>query len=82
MNYTDFDRERRIRYQPDILLVSRELGITVIEVKTCKIRHIEDIQANRWEMRDFYDRYLYPFKQGESQLRQILNRCRRRELLY
>jgi superfamily I DNA and RNA helicase len=76
LNYTDFVREKQIRYQPDILLVSQTLGLVVIEVKSCRINNIKNIQANRWEMEHFYSKYIDPFQQGEKQLRQILKRCK------
>ncbi|MBD1842624.1 ATP-binding domain-containing protein [Cyanobacteria bacterium FACHB-63] len=76
LNYTYFMPQRR--YQPDILLVSREQGIVVIEVKSFAIDNLVDIRANQWEMRNFYARHIYPFRQGENQLRQILKRCDRR----
>lgn len=77
LNYTDFKHVEQMRYQPDILLVSRDWGIAVIEVKMCRIEQILEIRANRWEMQNFYARHISPFKQGENQLRQILKRCNR-----
>jgi transketolase N-terminal domain/subunit len=53
LNYSDFHRDRQIRYQPDILLVSRDFGLAVIEVKTCTIDQIVAIRANQWEMQNF-----------------------------
>lgn len=81
LNYTDFHHREQIRYQPDILLVSRDWGLAVIEVKTCTIDQIVKIQANQWQMHKFYNSQIYPFKQGEHQLRQILKRLDRQDLL-
>jgi hypothetical protein len=81
LNYSDFHHAEQRRYQPDILLVSRDWGLTVIEVKTCRIDQIARIRANQWEMRHFYARHLHPFKQGENQLWQILKRCDRKPTL-
>jgi superfamily I DNA and RNA helicase len=81
LNYTDFHHQDQIRYQPDILLVSREWGLAVIEVKTCTIEHIAKIQANQWQMLNFYTPQMNPFKQGENQLRQILRRLDRSDNL-
>lgn len=81
LNYTDFHHRDQIRYQPDILLVSREWGLAVIEVKTCSIEHIAKIQANQWQMLNFYVPQINPFKQGENQLRQILKRLDRSDNL-
>ncbi len=81
LNYTDFKHREQIRYQPDILLVSRDWGLAVIEVKTCTIDQIVKIQANQWQMQKFYSSQIYPFKQGENQLRQVLKRLNRHDLL-
>lgn len=81
LNYSDFQRYEQTRYQPDILLVSREWGMAVIEVKTCAIEQIVQIRANQWEMQGFYARHITPFKQGENQLWSILNRCHRQPTL-
>jgi superfamily I DNA and RNA helicase len=83
LNYTDFHHHNQIRYQPDILLISRDLGITVIEVKTIRIDEIVAIRANQWEMKKgFYARNISPTKQGENQLRQLLKRCDRKPELH
>jgi superfamily I DNA and RNA helicase len=81
LNYSDFHRDEQKRYQPDILLVSRDWGIAVIEVKTCGIDQILRIRANQWEMQNFYSRFISPFRQGENQLWQILKRCDRKDKL-
>lgn len=81
LNYLDFHRDCQIRYQPDILLVSRDFGLAVIEVKTCTINQIAAIRANQWQMQNFYTHAMTPFKQGEKQLWQILKRCDRKTLL-
>ena len=81
LNYTDFHHRNQIRYQPDILLVSRDWGLAVIEVKTCTIDQITKIQANQWQMQNFYALQINPFKQGENQLRQILKRLERQPSL-
>jgi superfamily I DNA and RNA helicase len=81
LNYTDFQRIEQKRSQPDILLVSRDLGVIVIEVKSCRIDQIVEIRANEWEMQNFYSRRINPFRQAEHQLRQVLKRCDRQETL-
>jgi superfamily I DNA and RNA helicase len=77
LNYTDFNHENQSRYQPDILLVSRDAGLAIIEVKTCTIDQIVKVEANRWQMQRFYKPYINPYQQAEKQLWQILNRCDR-----
>lgn len=77
LNYTYFNRDQDCRYQPDILLISRDWGLTIIEVKTCRIDNLDSIEANCWRMRDFYKPFLTPFKQGENQFRQLRRQCDR-----
>ena len=74
-NYRTFCDSPSIRYEPDILLVSRDWGLVVIEVKACWISQIKGIRATQWEMQKFYKQHLYPFQQGEKQLRAILRQC-------
>jgi superfamily I DNA and RNA helicase len=81
LNYTDFQRMEQKRSQPDILLVSRDLGVIVIEVKSCRIDQIVKIRANEWEMQNFYSHRINPFRQAEHQLRQVLKRCDRQATL-
>ncbi len=75
LNYSDYHHNEQKRYQPDILLVSREWGLIVIEVKSCRIDQIRNIRANQWEMQGFYSHKICPLKQAENQLWQILKRC-------
>ena len=77
LNYTDFNHGRQSRYQPDILLVGRDWGVVVIEVKTIEISQIVNIQANQWQMQRFYKPHINPFQQAEKQLWQVLRRCDR-----
>lgn len=83
LNYRTFSPTQQIRWEPDILLVSRSFGLAVIEVKAFGVEAIEEIQASQWKMvRSFHSRSLYPFKQGENQLRNILKHCDRQSKLH
>lgn len=76
LNYRTFSPTQQIRWEPDILLVSRDLGLAVIEVKAFGIEAIAEIQATQWKMiPSFHSRFLYLFRQGERQLRNILKHC-------
>ena len=77
LNYTDYNHAQQSRVQPDILLVDRDLGLTVIEVKSCRIEQIVAVRGNQWVMQNFYSSTLTPLKQAEYQVRQILKRCDR-----
>ena len=41
------------RKEPDILILDRELGVVVIEVKGLRCEQIERIDGHRWCYRDF-----------------------------
>jgi hypothetical protein len=61
-----------------ILIAGKELGLTVIEVKSCTIDQIEVVEASRWVMvPSFYSRELLPFKQAQKQLDALLGRIDR-----
>ena len=77
LNYTDYNHAQQSRVQPDILLVDRDLGLTVIEVKSCRIEQIVAVRGSQWVMQNFYSSTLSPLKQAEYQVRQILKRCDR-----
>ncbi|MEH2334962.1 NERD domain-containing protein [Nostoc sp.] len=48
--YRAFSHEEQTRREMDILLVSKDLGLTIIEVKSIDINNIENIEANQWKM--------------------------------
>lgn len=82
LNYRTYSSDQQILWEPDILMVSRDSGLLVIEVKAFGIEAIANIQATEWRMNgSFYTRNLYPFKQGEKQLRNILKHCRKQPKL-
>lgn len=73
LNYRTFPRNKAYRWEPDILLLSRDWGLLIIEVKSFELSNLQGIQGNRWSMDGrFYTKTLEPFKQAENQLRQIL----------
>ena len=64
------------------MLLSRDWGLVIIEVKSFSIEQLQGIQHPRWIMASsFYKPYLEPFKQAEHQLRQIYKQINRRETL-
>ena len=75
LNYTDYNHDQQSRVQPDILLVGRDFGLTVIEVKSCLIEQLVAVNGNQWEMQNFYSPTISPLKQAENQIRKILKRC-------
>ncbi|MBG1271514.1 ATP-binding domain-containing protein [Nostoc sp. WHI] len=74
--YRAFSQEERSRREMDILLVSKDLGLAIIEVKSIGISDIKNVEANRWKMiPSFYKEYLAPIEQAEKQAFAIINRC-------
>lgn len=56
------------RKEPDILLLDKELGIIVIEVKSFTIENIESIECNNWILKDGYSKTSNPLAQAEDYL--------------
>lgn len=54
--------------EPYILLLDKELGIIIIETKQFTINNIENIQDDKWEMKDYYIKYCNPKEEAEDYL--------------
>lgn len=73
LKYPIFSKERAYRYESDILLLDREYGAVVIEVKSYGIHNITNIQGHVWEHPEtFYTQRSEPYNQAERQLRVIM----------
>lgn len=59
------------RKEPDILLLDKELGIIVVEVKAFTIENIESIECNNWILKDGYSKTINPIAQAEDYLYSI-----------
>ncbi|MDZ8238644.1 MAG: ATP-binding domain-containing protein [Nostoc sp. ChiQUE01a] len=80
--YRAFSHEEQTRREMDILILSKDLGLAIIEVKSIDINDIENIEANQWKMiPSFYKKYLAPIEQAEKQALAIINRCDKNYLL-
>jgi len=73
--YPVFGSSGDTRKEPDILVVDRELGLCVIEVKGIRIANLERIHGHTWIYTDFYEHRGNPFQQAENQLYQLLGYC-------
>lgn len=81
-NYRIFSRKQQIRWEPDILIATKELGLIIIEVKSCRIDEIIGVEATQWQMAaTFYSRYIYPYQQAENQLFALLKHCNKKPAL-
>ncbi|MGF1486577.1 MAG: ATP-binding domain-containing protein [Prochloraceae cyanobacterium] len=80
--YPIFSKTGESRKEPDILIVDREFGIIIIEVKCININQISGINGHLWEFENFRENSHTPYKQAENQLYAILDYCNREEILY
>ncbi len=79
--YPIFTKTGESRKEPDILIVDRDLGITVIEVKSLTIDQITSVNGHVWEFNNFYTASGSPYKQAENQLYAVLSYCNREEVI-
>ncbi|MDJ0593334.1 MAG: pentapeptide repeat-containing protein [Pleurocapsa sp. MO_226.B13] len=79
--YPIFSQTGKSRKEPDILIVDRQLGLIVIEVKAIKIEQLAGIQGHRWQYNNFYTEYGNPYQQAEKQLFALLEYSDREPLL-
>lgn len=75
--YPIFSQTGKARQEPDILIVDRELGLIVIEVKSIAIEQIVNIIGHCWQLQNFYIRTIRPYEQAENQLISLLEFCDR-----
>jgi hypothetical protein len=80
-SYPIFSRTGETRKEPDILIVDRELGILIIEVKGITIDQITSVQGHLWTFQNFYCTSGSPYKQAENQLYSLLAYCDREEAI-
>ncbi|BAZ47084.1 pentapeptide repeat protein (plasmid) [Chondrocystis sp. NIES-4102] len=78
-----FSKTGECRKEPDVLIVDKEFGIVVIEVKCITIKQIESVNGHLWQYQNqnFYDQEGSPYKQAESQLYSLLGYCDREEII-
>ncbi|NES97706.1 MAG: NERD domain-containing protein, partial [Desertifilum sp. SIO1I2] len=80
--YPIFSPMGKTRKEPDILILDRELGIIVIEVKSLDIDQIVGINGHCWIVQNFYTETLNPYEQAERQLFAVLQYCDREPTLH
>lgn len=69
------------RREPDILIIDKELGLVVIEVKAITIEQIIKIEGYKWTLQHYPKPYAQPYKQGQLQLQALLDYCNADPLL-
>lgn len=68
--------------EPDFLVVDREFGLTIVEVKSINITNVESIQGHVWKYRDLYAPHGNPFDQARRQLQALLGHCDSQDRLF
>lgn len=79
--YPVFSKTGDSRKEPDILMVDRELGLVVCEVKSLSIDQITSIQGHSWAFQNYHSSGGSPYKQAEQQLYALLSYCDREDEL-
>jgi superfamily I DNA and RNA helicase len=74
-HYPVFSKAGQKFKEPDFLVVDREFGLTIIEVKSVDIGYIESIQGHLWKYRDPKRPQGNPFEQARHQLQALLDHC-------
>ncbi|KMP38528.1 DNA helicase UvrD [Bacillus cereus] len=72
LHFPMFKENHASKREIDILLVDRNIGVTVIEVKGINIKQIQGIQGHIWHFtKDYYASKGEPFNQAEQQLNML-----------
>ena len=77
--YPIFSKTGESRKEPDTLIVDKELGVVIIEVKSITIDQIISVNGHLWQYQEFYEAQGNPSQQGENQLYALLGYCDREE---
>lgn len=79
--YPIFSKTGECRKEPDVLIVDKEFGIVIIEVKCITINQIESVNGHLWQFQNFYQKQGSPYQQAESQLYSLLSYCDREQII-
>lgn len=61
-----FSKQGERRKEADILILDRELGVIVIEVKDIRIEQLQSISGSKWATQGFYQQTISPYEQAED----------------
>lgn len=79
LHFPMFKKNHSSKHEIDILLVDREIGITVIEVKGISINQIKGIQGHIWHCTNGVHSYKgEPYNQAEQQLNMLCDDIEKR----
>ena len=79
--YPIFSKTGESRKEPDTLIIDREIGIVIIEVKSISIDQIVSVNGHLWQYQNFYETQGNPYQQAENQLYALLGYCDREETI-
>ncbi|MFC4799441.1 UvrD-helicase domain-containing protein [Neobacillus sp. GCM10023253] len=82
LHYPMFKKNHSGKREIDILLVDRELGLNVIEVKGLNINNIVAVQGHIWHYTNFYGDEGQPYNQAEQQLNMLCDDIEKKAILY
>jgi len=60
--------------EPDILIIDKQFGIVVIEVKGITIDQIEKVEGSKWTTKNFYQKSINPIGQAQNQIYALTSR--------
>ncbi|EOO12793.1 NERD domain-containing protein [Bacillus cereus] len=82
LHFPMFKENHASKREIDILLVDRDIGVTVIEVKGINIKQIQGIQGHIWHVtKDYYASKGEPFNQAEQQLNMLCDDIEKKDSL-
>ncbi|MCS0173692.1 nuclease-related domain-containing protein [Vibrio alginolyticus] len=74
LNKANLYFEGKSWFQPDIIVVSPYTGITIVEVKGCRIDDVEQVTLGTWSMnKSFYADEINPFDQVQKQRYRLID---------
>lgn len=76
--YPVFHKNGKMYREPDIVLLHRQYGLWVFEVKGCQIDNIKAIQGHEWQMNHWYQEISTPVAQAEDGMYAIKNKLEAR----
>ncbi|GMU00600.1 hypothetical protein KH5H1_47200 [Corallococcus caeni] len=82
LRYPFFETRGRFRHEPDILMLHRDLGLLIIEVKDLQARHVSRMEGHTWHMADWHKGIEEPYAQAEAQMWSALKRFNSVPLLH
>ncbi|MBW4645888.1 MAG: ATP-binding domain-containing protein [Goleter apudmare HA4340-LM2] len=80
--YPIFSKVGEIRKEPDILIVDRELGLVVIEIKAITIDQITSVDGGKLQLQNSDTTEANPYQQAEHQLRALIAYCDRESAIW